>query len=96
MTYVTTVGLKRAHNTQGWISYESDKNRSSHYVYGLTIQALIIMCMRITQSRSTIFGVIPCLLTLMETICYASTMIIVVKSQDLELVSVERQLISYR
>jgi hypothetical protein len=37
------------------------------------------------QLKSTIFGVTPCLLSLMATICYASTTIIVVKSEVLEL-----------
>jgi hypothetical protein len=47
-------------------------------------------------SKSTIFGVTPYLLTSMETICSVLTIIIVVKSEDLELFSVERQLISYQ
>jgi hypothetical protein len=37
------------------------------------------------QSISTIFGVTPYLLTLMATICSALTMIMVVKSENLEL-----------
>jgi hypothetical protein len=47
------------------------------------------------QSKSTISGVTPYLLTSMATIRSASAMI-VVKSEDLELFSVERQLISYQ
>jgi hypothetical protein len=39
------------------------------------------------QSKSTISGVTPYLLTSMATIRSASTMIIVVKSEDLELFS---------
>jgi hypothetical protein len=46
-------------------------------------------------SKSTISGVTPYLLTSMATIRSASTTIIVVKNEDLELFSVERQLISY-
>jgi hypothetical protein len=48
------------------------------------------------QSKSTIFGVTPYLMTSMATICIVSTTIIVVKSEDLVLFSVERQLISYQ
>jgi hypothetical protein len=48
-----------------------------------------------TQSKSIISGVTPYLLTSMATICSASTTIVMVKSEDLELFSVERQLISY-
>ena len=62
-----------------------DKNRTSHYDYDLAIQVLIIMCMLIAQSRSTISSVTPCLLTSMSTICYASITTIVGKSEDLEL-----------
>jgi hypothetical protein len=50
----------------------------------------------VIQSKSTISGVTPYLLTLMATICSASTTVVVVKSEDLELFSVERQLISYQ
>jgi hypothetical protein len=46
------------------------------------------------QSKSIISGVTTYLLTSMATICSASTMIIVVNSEDLELFSVERPLIS--
>jgi hypothetical protein len=48
------------------------------------------------QSRSIISGVTPYLLTSMATIYFASTTIVVVKSEDLEIFSVERQLISYQ
>jgi hypothetical protein len=47
-------------------------------------------------SKSTISGVTPYLLTSMATICFVSTTIIVIKNEDLELFSVERQLISYQ
>jgi hypothetical protein len=47
-------------------------------------------------SKSTISGVTPYLLTSMTTIRSMSTTIIVVKSEDLKLFSVERQLISYQ
>jgi hypothetical protein len=50
----------------------------------------------IIQSRSTISNETPYLLTSMATICSVSTTIIVVKSEDLELFSVGRQLISYQ
>jgi hypothetical protein len=50
----------------------------------------------IIQSESIISSVTPYLLTSMATICYVSTTIIVVKNEDLELFSVERQLISYQ
>jgi hypothetical protein len=46
--------------------------------------------------RSTISGEIPYLLTSMATIRSASTTIIVIKNEDLELFSVDRQLISYQ
>jgi hypothetical protein len=46
--------------------------------------------------KSTISGVTPYLLTSMATICFVSTTIIVIKNEDLELFSVERQLISYQ
>jgi hypothetical protein len=48
------------------------------------------------QSKSTLSGVTPYLLTSMPTIYSISTTIIVDKSKDLELFSVERQLISYQ
>jgi hypothetical protein len=48
------------------------------------------------QWKSTIFGVTPDLLTLMATICFTLATVIVVKSEDLKLFSVERQLISYQ
>jgi hypothetical protein len=60
------------------------------------MHVLIFVCIITLQSKSTISGVTPYLLTLMATICSTSTMIIVVKSEDLELFSVERQLISYQ
>jgi hypothetical protein len=47
-------------------------------------------------SRSTISGKTPYLLTSMATIYFVSTTIIVIKNEDLELFSVERQLISYQ
>jgi hypothetical protein len=47
-------------------------------------------------SKSTISGVTPYLLISMATIYSVLTIIIVVKSEDLELFSVERQLISYQ
>jgi hypothetical protein len=59
------------------------------------MHVLIFVCIMTLQSKSTISGVTPYLLTSMATICSTSTMIIVVKSEDLELFSVERQLISY-
>jgi hypothetical protein len=37
------------------------------------------------QSKSTISGVTPYLLTLMATICSTSTTVVVMKSEDLEL-----------
>jgi hypothetical protein len=48
------------------------------------------------KSKSIIFGVTPYLLTSMATIRSASTTIVVVNRGDLELFSVERQLISYQ
>jgi hypothetical protein len=50
--------------------------------------------MMIIQSKSTIFGVTPYPLTSMATIRSASPIVVVIKSGDLELFSVERQLIS--
>jgi hypothetical protein len=47
-------------------------------------------------SKSTISSVTPYLLTSMATICFVLTPIIVIKNEDLELFSVERQLISYQ
>jgi hypothetical protein len=52
--------------------------------------------MMIVQSKSIISGVTPYLLTSMATICSASNTTIAVKSEDLELFSFERQLISYQ
>jgi hypothetical protein len=46
--------------------------------------------------KSTISGVTSYLLTSMATICFGLTTIIVIKNEDLELFSVERQLISYQ
>jgi hypothetical protein len=40
-----------------WISYESDKDRSSRYAYDQAIQVLIFVCIMIIQSKSTISGV---------------------------------------
>jgi hypothetical protein len=48
------------------------------------------------QSKSTISGVTPYPLTSMATTHSASTTIIVIKNEDFELFSVERQLISYQ
>jgi hypothetical protein len=48
------------------------------------------------QSEPIIYGVTLYLLTSMADICYALTTIIVIKNEDLELFSVERQLISYQ
>jgi hypothetical protein len=47
-------------------------------------------------SKSTISGVTPYLLTSMATVRSASTMIIVVKSEEIGIFSVERQLTSYQ
>jgi hypothetical protein len=57
---------------------------------------LTIVCIMTIPSRSTISGKTPYLLTSMATICFVSTTIIVIKNEDLELFSVERQLISYQ
>jgi hypothetical protein len=48
------------------------------------------------QSKSTISGVTPYLLTSMATICSTPTTIVVIKSEDLEIFSIEKQLISYQ
>jgi hypothetical protein len=48
------------------------------------------------QLKSPISVVTPYLLTPMATIYSISTTIVVLKSEDLELISVERQLISYQ
>jgi hypothetical protein len=48
------------------------------------------------QSKLIISGETSYLLTSMATIRSASTTIIVIKNEDLELFSVERQLISYQ
>jgi hypothetical protein len=45
---------------------------------------------------SAISGETPYLLTSIATICVVSTTIMVIKNEDLELFSVERQLISYQ
>jgi hypothetical protein len=66
--------------------------RIDHHI----IQILTFVCIMIIQSESIISSVTPYLLTSMATICYVSTTIIVVKNEDLELFSVERQLISYQ
>jgi hypothetical protein len=47
------------------------------------------------QSKSPISSVTPYLLTPIATVYSISTPIVVVKSEDLELIGVERQLISY-
>jgi hypothetical protein len=60
------------------------------------MQILTFVCIMTIQSKSTISGVTPYLLTSMASICSTSTIIVVVKSEDLELFSVERQLISYQ
>jgi hypothetical protein len=59
------------------------------------MQVLTVVCIMAILSKSTISGVTSYLLTLMATICLVSTTIIVIKNEDLELFSVERQLISY-
>jgi uncharacterized membrane protein len=59
------------------------------------MKILTFVCITTIQSESIISGVTPYLLTSMVSICSASTTIIVVKSEDLEIVSVETQLISY-
>jgi hypothetical protein len=58
------------------------------------MKILTFVCIMTIQSKSIISGVTTYLLTSMATICSASTMIIVVNSEDLELFSVERPLIS--
>jgi hypothetical protein len=60
------------------------------------MQVLTSKCIMTIPSKSTISGVTPYLLTLMATICSASTTSSVVKSEDLELFSAKRQLISYQ
>jgi hypothetical protein len=60
------------------------------------MQILTFVGIMTIQLKSIISGVTPYLLTSMATLRSASTMIIVVKSEDLELFSVERQLISYQ
>jgi uncharacterized membrane protein len=60
------------------------------------MQILTFVCIMTIQSRSIISGVTPYLLTSMATIYFASTTIVVVKSEDLKLFSVGRQLISYQ
>jgi hypothetical protein len=59
------------------------------------MQILTFVCINAIPSKSTISDVTPYLLTSMATICFVSTTIIVIKNEDLELFSVERQLISY-
>jgi hypothetical protein len=59
-------------------------------------QVLTFVCIMVIPSKSTIPDMSPNLLTSMATICSASTTIIVIKNEDLELFSVERQLISYQ
>jgi hypothetical protein len=49
------------------------------------MQALTYVCIMTIQSESIISGVTPYLLTSMATICSVSTIIIVVKNEDLEL-----------
>jgi hypothetical protein len=58
------------------------------------MQVLTFVCIMTIPSKSTISGVTPHLLTLMATICSTSAIVVVVKSEELELFSVERQLIS--
>jgi hypothetical protein len=60
------------------------------------MQVLTSECMMTIPSQSTISSVTPYLLTSMATICSASTTVVAVRSEDLELFSVERQLISYQ
>jgi hypothetical protein len=60
------------------------------------IQVLTFVCIMAIPSKSTISGVTPYPLTSMATICSASTIVVVVKSEDLELFSVERQLFIYQ
>jgi hypothetical protein len=60
------------------------------------MQILTFVGIMTIPSRSTISGVTPYLLTSLATICSASITIIVVKSEDLVLFSVERQLIGYQ
>jgi hypothetical protein len=49
------------------------------------MQVLIFVCIMTKQSKSTISGVTPYLLSSMATICSASTTIVVVNREDLEL-----------
>jgi uncharacterized membrane protein len=60
------------------------------------MQILTFVCIMTIQSELIISGVAPYLLTSMATICSVSTTIIMVKSEDLELFSVVRQLVSYQ
>jgi hypothetical protein len=75
-------------------------------IYWIRIDRHIVYMIERSKSRScihndhtikiTISSVTPYLLTSMATIYSISTTIIVVKSEDLEIFSVERQLISYQ
>jgi hypothetical protein len=60
------------------------------------MQILTFVCIMTIQSEPIISGVTLYLLTSMAAICSALTIIIVIKNEDLELLSVERQLISYQ
>jgi hypothetical protein len=83
-----------------------DKKDTQHLTIGQVIrwlrldrynmQVLTFVCIMTTPSKSIISGETPYLLTSMATICFVSTAIIVIKNEDLELFSVDRQLISYQ
>jgi hypothetical protein len=60
------------------------------------MQILTFVCIMVIPLKSTISDMSPNLLTSMATICSASTIVVVVENEDLELFSVERQLISYQ
>jgi hypothetical protein len=59
-------------------------------------QVLIFVGILTIHLKSTISGVTPYPLTSMATIRSASTTVVVVKSEDLEHINIERQLIRYQ
>jgi uncharacterized membrane protein len=56
----------------------------SHYAYNRSDPSLNLVCIMTIQSKSTISGVTPYLLTPMATVCSTSTTVVVIKSEDLE------------
>jgi hypothetical protein len=90
--------IKRTHNTYSWTSHLLDKNRSSHYA-NLNLCIHNDHTIKINHLHTVKINHLWCdSLSVDFNVRHLSTSatVVVVKSEDFELFSVERQLISYQ